>query len=152
MGLVLMGKAMLSKCLIQFSVDMQGCIPSLLFDLRSNHGGAEENGGLLQKVFCVHCHNQCPWPCSRPPPTHASARDSWTCTDKSGSVSFGVIAPFSWVLVHTRFCLCSKSLFLQFCVSSVFKSHSPPKSNALGVLPDTQVGKSVVVPRTSLTV
>ena len=60
MGLVLMGKAMLSKCLIQFSVDVQGCIPSLLFDLRSNHGGAEENGGLLQKIFCIHCHNQCP--------------------------------------------------------------------------------------------
>ena len=25
---------------------------------------------------------------------------------KSGSVSFGVPAPFSWALVHTRFCLC----------------------------------------------
>ena len=38
--------------------------------------------------------------------THASARDSWTLTSKSGSVSCGVTAPFSWVLVHTRFCLC----------------------------------------------
>ena len=44
--------------------------------------------------------------CSRPPPTHASARDSWPLTGKSGSVSCGVTAPFSWVLVHTRFCLC----------------------------------------------
>ena len=42
----------------------------------------------------------------QPPPTHASARDSWTLTGKSGSVSCGVTAPFSWVLVHTRFCLC----------------------------------------------
>ena len=33
-GLVLMGGAMLSKSLIQFSVDGQGCVPSLLFDLR----------------------------------------------------------------------------------------------------------------------
>ena len=33
-------------------------------------------------------------------------RDSWTLPRKSGSVSCGVPAPFSWVLVHTRFCLC----------------------------------------------
>ena len=33
-GLVLIGGAMLSKSLIQFSVDGQGCVPSLLFDLR----------------------------------------------------------------------------------------------------------------------
>ena len=32
-GLVLMGGAMLSKTLIQFSVDGRGCIPSLLSDL-----------------------------------------------------------------------------------------------------------------------
>ena len=35
-----------------------------------------------------------------PPP------DSWTLPGKSGSVSCGVTAPFSWVLVHTKFCLC----------------------------------------------
>ena len=41
-----------------------------------------------------------------PPP------DSWTLPGKSGSVSCGVTAPFSWVLVGTRFCLCpSESLF-----------------------------------------
>ena len=43
---------------------------------------------------------QCPQPCSRPPPTHASAGDSWTVKGKSGSVSCGVTAPFSWVLVR----------------------------------------------------
>ena len=43
--------------------------------------------------------------CSRPPPTHASAGDAWTLTGKSGSVSFAVTAPFSWVLVSTGFCL-----------------------------------------------
>ena len=42
---------MLSKSLIQFSVDGQGCVPSLLFDLRSNCGGGNEDvGDLLQKV------------------------------------------------------------------------------------------------------
>ena len=38
--------------------------------------------------------------------THTSTRDSWTLTGKCGSVSCGVTAPFSWVLVCTRFCLC----------------------------------------------
>ena len=51
MGLVLMGRAMLSKSLIQFSVDGRGCVPSLLFDLMSIYGGGnEDNGDLLQKV------------------------------------------------------------------------------------------------------
>ena len=56
---VLMGGAMLSKSLIQISVDGQGCIPSLLFDLRPNYGvGNEDNGNLLQKVPCMHCYTQ----------------------------------------------------------------------------------------------
>ena len=49
----------------------------------------------------------------------------------------------------------SKSLFPESCVSSVIQSYWPPKSNSLGVLsplPDSQVGKSVVGPRTLLTV
>ena len=57
-------------------------------------------------------------PRSRPPPTHAAIRDSWTLRGKSGSVSFGVPAPFSWVLVHTRFSVPSKSLILHSCVTS----------------------------------
>ena len=32
-------------------------------------------------------------------------RDPWALLGKSGSVSCGVTAPFSWVLVHTRLCL-----------------------------------------------
>ena len=85
--------AMLSKSLIQFSVDEQGCVPSLLFDLRPNCGGSNEgNGDLLQKVSCTHCHTQCPQACSKPPPTHTSSRDSWTLTGKSESVSRRVTA------------------------------------------------------------
>ena len=46
--------AKLSKSLIQFSVDGRGCVPSLLFDLRPNYGGGnEDNGDLLQKVPCM---------------------------------------------------------------------------------------------------
>ena len=45
------GWAMLSKSLIQFSVDGQGCVPSLLFGLRPKYGGGnEENCYLLQNV------------------------------------------------------------------------------------------------------
>ena len=66
---------------IQFYVDGWGCVPSLLFDLRPNYGGGnEDNGDLLQKVPCIHCCTQCPRPCSRPPLTHISAGDSWTLT------------------------------------------------------------------------
>ena len=57
LGLVLMGRIMLSKSLIHFSVDGRGCVSSLLFDLRPNYGGGDEdNGDLLQKVLCMACH------------------------------------------------------------------------------------------------
>ena len=52
---------MLSKSLIQFSVDGRGCVPSLLFGLRPDYGRC--NGGnsdLLQKDLCLHCCIQCP--------------------------------------------------------------------------------------------
>ena len=56
-GTFLMGRAMLSKSLIQFFVDKWGCVPSLLFDLKPNYGGGnEDNGDLLQKVPCMHCY------------------------------------------------------------------------------------------------
>ena len=91
LGLALVGGAMLIKSLIQFSVDRQGSVPSLLFDLRPNYGGGNEDNGAQ--------------PCSRLALTHASTGDSWTLMGESGSVSCGVTAPFSWVLVHTRFCV-----------------------------------------------
>ena len=90
---------MLSKSLIQFSVDGQSCVPSLLFDLRPNYGGGEEdNGDLLQKVPCVHCCSQCPQPCSRPPPTHSlweTPGHSWESLGQSlvGSL---LLSPGSW--------------------------------------------------------
>ena len=99
--------AMFSKSLIQFSIDGRGYVPSLFLYLRPNYGGGDEdNGNLLQKVPCKHCCTQCLQPWIRLPPTHVSTGDSWTLIGMSGSVSYGVTAPFSWVLVHTRFCLC----------------------------------------------
>ena len=114
LGLVLMGGDMLSKSLIQFSVDGWGCVLSLLFDLRPNYGGGNEDDWvlLLKSCACTAVLR----PCGRPPLTQASTRDLWTLTGKSRSVSCGVTAPFSWVLVHTRFYFCPSSFF---CPSSV---------------------------------
>ena len=190
---------MLSKSLIQFSVDRLGCVPSLLFDLSN-----EDNCDLLQKVhfsprpcsrpLLTHASTRDSWTlmgksgsiscgvtapfswvlvCTRfyfalqeffsslallssvsltlqPPSTHASPRDSWTLMGKSGPVSCGITAPFSWVLVHTRFCCALQESVSPSCVSSVIKSHWPPSQIAWGFsapLSDPQVGKSVVGPR-----
>ena len=92
--------------------------PPLLFDLRPNYGGGnEDNGDLLQKVLCRHCLIQCPQPCSRPPLTHASTRDSSTLTGKSGSVSCGVTALLLGPSVHKVLFVPSKSVFPQSYVS-----------------------------------
>ena len=48
LSLVLMGGAILSKSLVQFSVNGQDYVLSPLFDLRPNYGeGNEDNGDLL---------------------------------------------------------------------------------------------------------
>ena len=112
-----MGRAMLSKSLIWFSVKGWGCVPSLLFDLRPNCGGGnEDNGNLLQKIPCRLCYTQCSQPCSRPSPTHTFPRDSWTLTGNSGSVFCWVTAPFSWVLVSIgSVCALQESVFPALC-------------------------------------
>ena len=110
-----MGRAVLSKSFIQFSVNGWSCVPFLLFHLRPNYcGGNDDNSKLLQKVPCMHCCTQCPIPCSRPLPTHASVGDSWTLMGNPGSVSCGVTALFSYGLVCLGF-VCA----LQECVSPV---------------------------------
>ena len=64
-----MGRGMLSKSLVQFSVDGQGCVPSLLFDLRPNYGGGNERNSDLQKVPCTAALSA-PSPAAGPrPPT-----------------------------------------------------------------------------------
>ena len=100
------GGAMLSKSLIQFSVEGQGCVPSILFDPRPNYGGGNEgNGDCLQKVPCT---------ASRSAPTSAAGHHQPTPLVETpghsraslGQSLVGVTAPFSWVLLHIRFCLC----------------------------------------------
>ena len=86
----LMGKTMLNKSLIQFSVDGWVCVWPIVWpeDLPK---GLLEAQGTSQDGCC-----QCPWPCNRPVSTHAPTSDSRALTDKSDSVSCGVTAPFSW--------------------------------------------------------
>ena len=55
---------------------------------------------------------------SRLLPTHTSTGDPWKFTGNSRSVSCGLSAPFSWVLVCTSFCLCLQESVSQSCVSS----------------------------------
>ena len=43
--------------------------------------------------------------------------DSWTLTGKSGTLSCGVAAPFSWVLLRSGFCLC----LLRVCIQVLCK-------------------------------
>jgi len=77
LGPVLMDGAILSKSLIQFSVDWWSHVPSLLY-LGPNYGGGnEENGHLFQKIPCMYCYTHCLQPCSRSPRTQASTGDSW---------------------------------------------------------------------------
>ena len=147
LDLVLMGRTMLSKSFIQFSVAGQGCVPSLLFDLRPKYG--------VMKIMATSFKRSCactvvPRPCSRPLLIDPSARDFWTLTVKSG-----VTAPFSWVLVLTRLFLPSKSLFPHSYVNSVINPTGPQSQIPGGFsvpLLDPQVGISVVGLRTFLTV
>ena len=46
--------------------------------------------------------------------TRTSTRDPQTFTGRSGSVFYGLIAPFPWVLVWTRFCLCTSRVSVSF--------------------------------------
>ena len=75
------GRAMLSKTLIQFSIDGWGCVPSLLFDLRPNYGGRnEDSGDLLSKTPCMHSAVSAPDPSaehSRPTPLPETPGHSW---------------------------------------------------------------------------
>ena len=94
-----MGGTMISKSLIQFSVDGWGCVPSLLFDLRPNFCGSNKNNGnLLQKVPCTHCSLSAPNPAAghcRPTPLPETPGHSWACL---GHFSVGslLFSPASW--------------------------------------------------------
>ena len=135
-----MGRTMLSKSVTQFSVDGQGCVPLLLLHLRPNYGGGnEDNGGLLQKVPCLHCCTQCPDPAAghhRPTllpelPGHSQASLGHSLV---GSL---LLSPGCWC-AQGFVCALQESvspvLWKFYRTLITIKSHWPPKSNSLGVL------------------
>ena len=67
-------------------------------------------GTSFKRSYAYTAALSAPNPGSRPPSTHTSTGDSWTLSGESGSVSCGVTAPFFWVLVCTRLCLCPPRL------------------------------------------
>ena len=113
-----MVRAILSKSLIQFSVDGLSCVPSLLFDLRQNSSGGNEDNGDLRKVPCMHC-------CTLPPtlqPATANPCLCWRLLDIHRRVRVSLLwGHCSFLLdpdVHKVLFVPSKSLFPQSCVSS----------------------------------
>ena len=109
---------MLSKSLIQFSVDGWGCVPSLLFDMRPNYdGGNEDNSDLLQKVPHMHCRTQCPQPAA-----DVNPRLHQRLLDTHGQVCVRLLWDHCSFLsgpgVHKVLFVPSQSLFPQSCLSS----------------------------------
>jgi len=86
-----MGRAMLSKSLIQFSVDGRGCVPSLLFTWGQTMVEVMKiMVTSFKKSHACTTALSAPNPAAGhhwPLPTHASAGDFWTLPGKSGSVS-----------------------------------------------------------------
>ena len=115
LGLVLMGGAMLSKSLIQFSVDGWGCVPSLLFDLRPNYGGGNEDSGDLLRRACTCC-THCPDPAlshGQPTPQLETPGHSWASLGQSlvGSL---LLSPGSWC-VRSFVCALQESVSPVLC-------------------------------------
>ena len=107
---------MLSKSLIQFSVDGWSCVPlpptpalnPPAIYLGPNYGGGnKDNGDLPQKIPCMYCYSLCPQP-------HAFTGGSWTHKGKSpvGSLS---LSPGSWCM---RSCCVLQESISQSYVSS----------------------------------
>ena len=119
LGLLLMGRSVLSKSLTQFSVDGQGYVPSLLFDLRPNYsGGNEDNVDLLQKVPCTHCSLGAPSPAAG----HQQPAPPLRLLDTHGQVWVSLLwghCSFHWSpSAHKVLFVPSKSLFPLPYVSS----------------------------------
>ena len=133
-----------------------------MFGLRPNYGRVNEGkGDLPQKDLCTHLYSVLLTLQQAAVKPHLR----WRLLDTHRQVRLHLMwGHYSFLLAsgaHKVLFVPSISLFHQSCGSSVIKSHWPPKSDSLGggdrggflvPLPDPQVGKSVVGPRTFLTV
>ena len=125
LGLALVGRALFSKTLIKLSADGWGLSSLPVSCLAWGSPVLESTGSMVRLMVTskrAYTKGHLPGLLLPVPPSqgeplvvHASDRDPPTLAGRFGSVSCGVTAPFSWVLVHARFCLWlprAQSLFL----------------------------------------
>ena len=110
-----MGGAMLRNSLLQFSVNGWGWVPSLLFDLRPNYGGGNEDSGDLLRRACTCC-THCPDPAlshGQPTPQLETPGHSWASLGQSlvGSL---LLSPGSWC-VRSFVCALQESVSPVLC-------------------------------------
>ena len=110
---------MLSKSLIQFPVDGQGCVPSLLFDLRPNYGRRNEDNGVVLKRSraCTVVISALPLR-QATVYLHLLQRHLDTHRQVWVSLLWGHCSFLLGSAAHKVLFVPSKSLFPQFCVSS----------------------------------
>ena len=131
------GCNILSRSLIQFSVDGWGSVPSLQVGLRPNYGrGNSSNGDLLQKHLGRHTLQLPELSYSVPLTPRQATVDPLLDTHRQVWLSllwghYSCMLGFGTNKTKVLFVL-SKSLFHQS--SSIIRSHLPSKSNSLGVL------------------
>ena len=141
LGPVLMGGAILSKSLIQFSVDGWSWVPSMLFTWGQTMVKVMEIMVTSFKRSHACTATLCLQPCSRLPPTHASAGDSWTLPGKSGWVSWGGHCSFllgagaqgpvcALQESISQSCVNSGSSMVGLMVTSSKRAYAIPKSDA----------------------
>ena len=119
---------MLSKSLIQFSVDRQSCVPFLLFNLRPNCDGVMNIMAISFKRSCAGTAAlSAPYPAAghhhpKPlPETHGHSQASLPQSPVGSLLLF--LGPGT----HKVLLVPSKGRFPQSQVRSVIKSHCPPK-------------------------
>ena len=138
LGLALMSRVMLSKSLIQFllmsrtvfslcSLTLgQTMLRVMVTSFKRTYASKRQFPRLLYSVPLT------PQPATLNPCLHRNLRDT------HGQVWLSLLWTHCSFLqgpgAHKVLSVPSKSLFPQSCVSSVFKSHLPPKSNSLGFL------------------
>ena len=144
-----MSGAMLSKSLIQFSVDGQDCVPSFLFGLRSNYGrGHGGNGDFLPKglrpaLLCsvtLTLQQATVDPCLRQRLLD-TRRQVWLsllwghCSFVLGPDEHKVLFVPPESVFPVLGTLCNQTPLSPQCWGCpVIRSHWPPKSNSLRVL------------------
>ena len=113
-----MGGILVSKSLIQFSVDGWGCVPSLLLDLRPNYGGGSgwrppSKGPMHALLRSVPLTLQ---------QATANPRLCWRLLDTHGQIWVSLLCRHCSFLLGPGACkalfIPSKGLFPQSCVSS----------------------------------